>query len=85
MSLVKLVAAVLILGPFGYGMGWILGYLWFGTSSLFGVLGACLFTLCGAVSNATGDLPRKTEEELSGPEENFTLFGQRFNRYGDDD
>jgi hypothetical protein len=86
MTLGKLILTALILGPFGYGLGWLLGYLWFGTSSLSGVIGAGAFTLGGAVSSAsTSDLPRKPAEEEIGLDENYTLGGLRLNRYGDDD
>jgi hypothetical protein len=86
MSLGKLILAALTLGPFGYGLGWLLGYLWFGTPSLPGVIGASVFALGGALSNAsTSDLPRKSPDEEICLDENYTLGGQRFNRYGDDD
>lgn len=86
MSLGKLILAALILGPFGYGLGWLVGYLWFGTPSCFGVISAGAFTLSGALSNTcTSDLPRKHFDEETGPYENYTLGGLRFNRYGDDD
>lgn len=86
MNFGKLILIALIAGPFGYGLGWALGYMWFGTPSLFGVIGACLITLVGALSNASSsDVPRKPEEEQYGPDENHTPGGQRFNRYGDDD
>lgn len=52
MRLGKLILAAMILGPVGYCLGGLLGYLWTSSHIFLGALSAGLFTLAGYLSDA---------------------------------